>query len=260
MFTSGNKIYYTLRFAAAMCFIGHGAFGIITKQVWCNYFAVFGIGQAEAYALMPVVGVIDIAMGLSLLLYPTRFVLVWLMVWGFITATLRPMSGEPFAEMIERAGNYGVPLALLWLCGIRTNKFSEWFSELRPPKVDGELRANLTQTLKVIVFLVLLGHGWLNTIDKKSLVDEYARIGFSKPFQVAQFVGVFEIAAAFSVLIRPVRELLFVLVIWKMGSELFYPHWEAFEWIERAGSYGSILALYFALPRNSSAVLNITPV
>ncbi|HEY9197628.1 MAG TPA: hypothetical protein VIM77_15235, partial [Mucilaginibacter sp.] len=68
--TQGQKIYYTLRFAAAMCFIGHGAFGIITKQIWCNYFAVFGIGQSTAYTLMPYVGVIDIALGLLLLVYP----------------------------------------------------------------------------------------------------------------------------------------------------------------------------------------------
>ena len=62
-----NKLHYTLRFASAMCFIGHGAFGIITKPIWANYFAVFGIGHDMAYNLMPVVGVLDILMGISLL-------------------------------------------------------------------------------------------------------------------------------------------------------------------------------------------------
>ena len=38
--TNNQKIHYTLRVAAAMCFIGHGAFGIITKPIWCNYFAL----------------------------------------------------------------------------------------------------------------------------------------------------------------------------------------------------------------------------
>jgi hypothetical protein len=33
-----------------------------------------------------------------------------------------------------------------------------------------------------------------------------------------------------------------------MGTELFYPHWEVFEWIERGGSYGTLLALFFCLP------------
>lgn len=50
--TQEKKIYYILRTAVAMCFIGHGAFGIITKQIWCNYFAVFGIGQEMAYHIM----------------------------------------------------------------------------------------------------------------------------------------------------------------------------------------------------------------
>jgi hypothetical protein len=55
-----NKIYYTLRFAAAMCFIGHGSFGIIGKQIWCSYFAVFGIGASMAYKLMPALVPVDI--------------------------------------------------------------------------------------------------------------------------------------------------------------------------------------------------------
>src|ERR1700733_11386140 len=112
---NNQKIHYTLRIAAAMCFIGHGSFGIITKQIWCNYFAVFGIGQAAAFKLMPWLGSIDILLGLSLLIYPTRAVILWLVIWGTVTAFLRPMSGEPFPEFIERAGNFGAPLALLAL-------------------------------------------------------------------------------------------------------------------------------------------------
>ncbi len=46
--TLGTRLHYTLRIASAMCFIGHGAFGIITKKIWLNYFAVFGIGPAMA--------------------------------------------------------------------------------------------------------------------------------------------------------------------------------------------------------------------
>src|SRR5215475_5974241 len=86
-----QSIHYTLRIAAAMCFIGHGAFGIITKPIWCNYFAVAGIGHDTAYTLMPVVGTADILMGLSLLFYPIRGAAAWLVVWGIITASLRPL-------------------------------------------------------------------------------------------------------------------------------------------------------------------------
>jgi hypothetical protein len=64
---------------------------------------------------------------------------------------------------------------------------------------------------------------------------------------VALTVGLFEITAAVSVLIRPIRSLIFIFLIWKMGTELFYPHFEFFEWIERGGSYGALLALWFVL-------------
>ena len=251
MFTNKNNIYYTLRFAAAMCFIGHGAFGIITKEIWCNYFAVFGIGREMAYRLMPVVGTIDLAMGLSILIYPTRAVFAWLVVWGTITAFLRPMSGEPFGEFIERAGNYGVPAAMLILCGWERPYFKKLFSFMAPSiSTDEETSVKVKKCLQIVAFLLLLGHGGLNIIEKKAIMHQYAALGFSNPAMVARFVGVFEVAAAFSILITPIRSVVFALLIWKVGTELFYPHWELFEWIERGGSYGALLALWFTLPQN----------
>src|ERR1700750_424765 len=93
-----QRIYMTLRIASAMCFIGHGAFGIITKPIWCNYFAVFGIDKVHAYQLMPILGAADIALGIILLMYPIRAAAVWLVIWGIVTASLRPLAHEPFAE------------------------------------------------------------------------------------------------------------------------------------------------------------------
>jgi uncharacterized membrane protein YphA (DoxX/SURF4 family) len=253
-----NKIYYTLRFASAMCFIGHGSFGIITKQIWCNYFAVFGIGTHMAHTLMPVLGSIDILMGLSILFYPTRAVLSWLIVWGIITACLRPLSGEPFAELIERAGNFGAPLALLLLCGDRKLQTGKWFERLNPAdQISAETLAKITTCLRVVVFLLLAGHGWLNLIEKKGIMSQYASLGFLNPAQVAQVVGIFEIVAALSVLIKPIGSILLVLLIWKIATELFYPHWELFEWVERGGSYGAILALWFTMRQTSTEKQNM---
>jgi hypothetical protein len=245
MKTPLNKnIYYTLRIAAAMCFIGHGAFGIITKPIWCNYFAVFGIGQDLAYTLMPIVGSIDIMLGLTMLLYPLRVIPGWLVVWGFITAMLRPLSGEPFWEFIERAGNFGAPLALLVLAGGSKN-IKGWLSPIDWTKpLSKENYRRLFTCLKVFAFLLLLGHGALNLSEKKGLLDQYARLGLSEPGQVAQLVGVAEIVAAFTILIRPFPSLIFILFLWKMSAESFYPHYKLFEWIERGGSYGVLLALW----------------
>ena len=240
-----NKIYYTLRIASAMCFIGHGAFGIITKEIWCNYFGVFGFSHDAAYALMPYVGVIDICFGLLILTYPLRNVFGWLVIWGCLTAFLRPLSGEPFAEFIERAGNFGAPLALLLLTH-RSEK-NKWFKPVTVNDIQiNEATFKRVQIcLRIVVFLLFIGHGWLNIIEKKSLLDQYRAIGFSNVSNAAHVIGSVEILAAFSVLLRPLQPVIFLLFTWKAASELFYPHWELFEWIERAGSYGSILALWF---------------
>ncbi|HLY71627.1 MAG TPA: hypothetical protein VKR53_17955 [Puia sp.] len=248
--TTKQKIHYALRIAVAMCFIGHGAFGIITKPIWCNYFAVFGIGQHTALSLMPWVGVIDIFLGIMMIVYPFRAIPVWLVGWGLLTATLRPLAGEPFAELIERAGNFGAPFALLLLSGRVSRK-----NIFRPVSPDNHLSdqsfRGFTLSLQIIVFLLLAGHGWLNVIEKKSLVQQYSSLGFSYPKNTALAIGTLEIIAAFAVLIRPMRSLLSLLILWKIISEFFYPHYEMFEWIERGGSYGCLIALWLATGTNA---------
>jgi uncharacterized membrane protein YphA (DoxX/SURF4 family) len=246
--SSDQKIHYTLRIAVAMCFIGHGSFGIITKSIWCNYFAVFGIGHDLAYQLMPITGSLDILAGVAMLAYPLRAIPGWLVGWGILTALLRPLSGEPFAEFVERAGNFGAPLALLLLSGGGGTSLRRWFTKIDPAtQASDQTRAKVALCLRIVVFLLLLGHGWLNLIEKKGLLEQYASIGFSNPASVAISVGLFEIIAACAVLIRPFAPLLLLLLIWKAASELFYPHYELFEWIERGGSYGCLLALWFAV-------------
>src|SRR6185437_7758087 len=171
----------------------------------------------------------------------------WLVCWGFLTASLRPLSGEPVGELLERAGNFGAPLALLLLTGPIGSPKS-WWSRIDPHfKPDARHYARVVVCLRIVVFLLLLGHGWLNLIEKKSLLNQYAILGFDNPAGTAHIIGILEMMAALSVILRPARWVLFTLFIWKMATETFYPHWEVFEWIERGGSYGSILALWFAL-------------
>jgi uncharacterized membrane protein HdeD (DUF308 family) len=243
-----QKIHYTLRITAAMCFIGHGAFGIITKAIWCNYFALFGIDKAHAYQFMPVLGTLDILLGILMLFKPVRAVAVWLIIWGIVTAACRPLSGEPFAEFIERAGNFGAPLALLVLAGGIKWNFNWLFSTINPQEPVTEKSMSRTKLiLRFTVFILLLGHGWLNLIQKPGLINQYTALGFSNPVNVSMLAGLFEIMAAIAVLVKPVRPLIVVFLIWKMGTELFYPHFELLEWVERGGSYGTLLALWLCL-------------
>lgn len=255
-FTLEQKLHVTLRVAVAMCFIGHGAFGIITKPIWCNYFAVFGIGHELAYRLMPVMGAFDILLGVAMLIYPVRAIPLWLVIWGVVTALLRPLSGEPFAEFLERAGNFGAPLALLILAGGggAWKNIRGLFARIPSGKaVDTETLTKVVVCLRIVAFLLFAGHGWLNVIGKKGLLGQYTAIGFSNPQQVALTIGLLEIMAGALVLVRPFRSLVLILFVWKMASELLYPHYELFEWIERGGSYGVLLALFFVTDRMGMA-------
>jgi hypothetical protein len=248
MTSQTQKIHYSLRIASAMCFIGHGAFGMITKPIWCNYFALFGIGKSTAYQLMPVLGSVDILLGIILLIKPVRAIAAWLVFWGIMTALCRPLSGEPFAEFIERAGNFGAPLCLLLLAGEVKFSFRWLFSSINPNEpVTEKSLMRVKRALRVIVFLLMAGHGWLNLIQKPGLISQYSALGFSNPVNIALLAGIFEIMAAIAVLLRPARPLIFLFLIWKMSSELFYPHFEILEWVERGGSYGTLLALWFSL-------------
>jgi hypothetical protein len=245
--TKEQNICYILRIASGMCFIGHGAFGIITKPIWCNYFAVFGIGHDTAYQLMPVLGSADMLMGIIILVYPIRVIVLWLVVWGMVTASLRPLSGEPFAELIERAGNFGAPLALLVLCGTG-DSFKSWFQGINPPTSgDPDRLKKVNFCLRIIAFLLLAGHAFLNLISKKALISQYAWLGFHDTHGIAFTAGILEMGMAYIALLYPVRPLLLLFIVWKMGTEFFYPHHELFEWIERGGSYGTLIALWISL-------------
>ncbi|HEY3107187.1 MAG TPA: hypothetical protein VGL23_00440 [Chloroflexota bacterium] len=48
---------------------------------------------------------------------PARAVLLYVAFWRFLTALMRPLSGEPAWELLERAPNWAVPLAFLYVRG-----------------------------------------------------------------------------------------------------------------------------------------------
>jgi hypothetical protein len=238
---SSQHAYAVLRLSVAMCFIGHGIFGIITKQVWCNYFALFGIGPTLAYRLMPVVGLVDIVMGLGVIFYPLRLFFVWLVIWGMGTALFRPLAGEPLAEMVERAGNYGAPLALLLL-----DKGNRQKSDLQIVDVS-QVRISPNSAiwcLKITACCLLAGHGWLNILGKKAWEDQYQVLSAFDGHQVAVVFGCAELAGALLIQVERFSGLILLFLFWKMVSEALYPQYPLIEWIERGGSYGVLLAAW----------------
>ena len=126
-----HKLHWLLRLGVVGCFIGHGAYGLLTKEAGVPYFGVVGIDRTWPYRLLPWIGGMDIGLGLTMAVVPLRVVLLHLIVWGLWTAVLRPLSGDVVWEFCERAGNYGVPLAFLVLSGVPCSRRG-WFAPVWP--------------------------------------------------------------------------------------------------------------------------------
>ena len=118
---------WILRIGIFGTFLGHGIFGLMLKQSWIPYFNSIGISNSAALVLLPIIGMIDILISIIVLIKPIRVVLIWATFWGFATALIRPISGEPIWDFVERSANWAAPLALLYLRGI-PKKFRELFN------------------------------------------------------------------------------------------------------------------------------------
>ena len=179
-------------------------------------------------------------MGVAVLLSPRPFVLLYMVVWAMWTALLRPFAGEPFFETIERAGNYGVPLAMLLVVGWpRTIRGG--FSGSAGTVID---TTTIAWVLRITTALLLFGHGALQAITHKAIfATHYATVGL--PASIVPTLGITEIVAAALVLLGPNVRLLVAIAIWKLATEALFPMSGAPIWelIERGGSYAAPLAL-----------------
>jgi hypothetical protein len=241
-------LHWILRVAVAGCFIGHGAFGIITKAAWLPYFAIWGIPEAWAWKLMPMIGAVDITVGVLTLFQPTRAIVLYMMVWGLQTACLRPLAGQGVWELLERAGNYGVPLAFLVLLG-RGRSLADWFSARPMPPLTDQRASAIGCVLRATTALLLIGHGGFDFAMGKDWSGYAAAIaiapGTLASHPLRPLAGWFECSLGLLVLAWPARGLLLFVVAWKLGTEALRPlaGEPIWEFIERAGSYGAPLAL-----------------
>ncbi len=245
--SAGSLLPWILRAGVAGCFVGHGAFGLITKAAWVPYFAVGGVSEPWAWRLMPWVGAMDITVGCLALVWPSRALLLWAAAWGVWTALLRPLSGESCWEFWERAGNYGVPMALLAVAGWR----GAWFSRLFSPGTTGVVSpGRLNWILRLVTFTLLAGHAGCTLLDAHpSFARNFATVWPHGPVGFISAAGLLDLVLACGVLVRPSPALLLGVCGWKLATESLFlfagaPAWEV---VERFGSYTAPLALAYLL-------------
>lgn len=114
---NAKVVEWVLRIAVAGEFIGHGVFAMQGKPGWISYFEAVGISAQAGRTLLPIIGYVDIALAILILVRPVNIALLWMAFWGFATALVRPLAGEPIWDFVERFANWGAPLALLLLKG-----------------------------------------------------------------------------------------------------------------------------------------------
>ena len=254
--TIESKIWWLLRLGVCLEYIGHGAFGVITKEGWLPYFAVWGIPENWAWRIMPIVGTIDIVLGFLAFFTPRKALLLYMAAWGLMTAFLRPLAGEPISELFERSYNYCVPLAAFLMILWDVKKHGWWHRVKNIPTLTRKHWGWLKILLQVAIAVYLISHGAFGAFDgKEGLVKQYDAIGISALFGSTQTalsaIGWFEIVLGILILLAPITPLLFFVCFWKVVTESLFiwsgAFYGGFEFIERGASMVAPLALYLII-------------
>jgi hypothetical protein len=247
-----TKLYWLLRLGVAVEYLGHGWAGLSRSRAWLPYYDLFGISADTAVGwLMYVTGSVDILVGLVVLFFPLRVVLLHATVWGVFTALLRPTVGEGWWEFLERGGNYGMPLALLVLVGGGGWSLRRWFTPGTEPKQVSDRAVVWSHwAARGGLALLLIGHGGFALFEHKKYFYKYfAFFGVDSATvdsaHLMAVFGAFEILLGLAVLVRPAKPLLWFVLGWKLATELLRPlvGQEWFQFVERDGDYVLPVAL-----------------
>ncbi len=116
-----NILEKCIRVGVFGTFLGHGIVALSINQKWIPLLTCFGFTENQAVTLMPYIGIADVAVAFMVLFYPIRAIVGWAVLWAFMTALSRPISGESIVEFVERSANWCLPLALLIILGVPYN-------------------------------------------------------------------------------------------------------------------------------------------
>jgi hypothetical protein len=194
---------------------------------------------------MPVVGALDVTIGLLILVVPVRAVLLHMALWGLMTAALRPLAGQGIWEMLERGYNYGVPLAFLLMVGVSAPA-REWFRRVDVQLTPARCHA-AALTLRWAIGLSVIGHGGIALFTHERWTVHLTVLGLEPVAALTALHAAagLELALGLAVLVGPSTGLLVFVCAWKVATEaLRIPAGEPiWEFIERGGAYAAPLVL-----------------
>lgn len=113
--TNDKKLEWLLRIGVAGEFLGHGVLAIQGKKDWLGWIGdMLNVSPEIAGTLLLLIGLFDVLVAIIVLIKPVRPILLWAALWGFWTALVRPLVGQPIWDFIERSANWAAPLALFY--------------------------------------------------------------------------------------------------------------------------------------------------
>jgi len=111
-----------IQFSIFLIFVAHGVGCFLKNGIYVDYiigfvrdYTPFSIKQGDAEALLNVIGIIDILVAVLVLIKPFKYLLYWLIFWGFLTSLLRIVDASilNYVEFLMRVPHFGLPLVLL---------------------------------------------------------------------------------------------------------------------------------------------------
>lgn len=120
-----KTIEYTLRIAVFLTFFGHGYLALTGKDSWLVYLETVGFSIENAMKIMPVIGALDIVIAIVVLFKPYKYIVLWMVIWAFSTALIRPLSGQVIWDFVERGANWGAPLALYFILNLKAKSIEK---------------------------------------------------------------------------------------------------------------------------------------
>ena len=96
-------------------FLGHGLIAWSVNPSWIPYLVTVGFTVPMSQNVMPFIGALDVILAIWVLIRPNKYILIWMIFWAFLTAAIRPLSGESILAFVERSANWAAPLVLLMM-------------------------------------------------------------------------------------------------------------------------------------------------
>lgn len=135
-----NLAMWLLRIGSSLTFFFHGLAAIFQKASFVDFLLnssqnllAWDMPESTANTLLYLIGAIDVAVAILILIEKSRFVAGYMASWGLITAASRMTAGgiEQYPELLIRAAHFGAPLVLLLYWQFQA-------SSCRPPQSESE--------------------------------------------------------------------------------------------------------------------------